>query len=83
MPGVIRYSITEITVLTGRKKAFKLNVNGVDVRIPVDQALFAQYQNKFVRVLPTRKQRNAFTTLIGLMRAAYEKGWKDGKRQNR
>lgn len=72
-------SITEITLLAGKKKSFKLNVNGVDVKIPVDEAIFAHYQDQFVRKSPTEKQRQTFATLLSLMRSAYLKGSEDGK----
>lgn len=74
-------SITEITVLSGKKKGFKLNVNGADITIPVDEALFAHYQNQFVRKTPTDKQSKIFATLMSLMRAAYLKGCDDGKKK--
>ena len=68
---------TDVKVPTGKKKKVKLNVNGVDITIHVPEALFAHYQNQFVRQYPTEKQRNMFATLMSLMRAAYLKGCED------
>lgn len=73
-------SITEITVLSGKKKGFRLNVGGADITIPVDEVLFAHFQNQFVREKPSKKQRQTLATLTNLMRAAYLKGCSDGKK---
>jgi len=77
-----RVSITDITILSGKKKGFKLNVNGTDVTISVDEAVFAHYQNQFVRKNPTDLQRKAFSTLMALMRAAYVQGRDDARRRS-
>lgn len=73
-------SVTEITILSGRKKAFKLKVNDKDVSIPIDEALFTHYQEQFYRPSPTLQQRNKFATLLNLMRAAYIQGQKDANK---
>ena len=78
-----RVSITEVTVLTGKKKAFKLNVDGKTISIPVDENVFAHYKDQFVREAPSQKQRNVFGTLMNLMRAAYLQGREDGKKEVR
>lgn len=72
-------SVTEVTVLAGKKKGFKLNVNGKNITVPVDDALFAHYQNQIWRENPTPKQKRTFATVMSLMRAAYLKGLEDGK----
>ena len=74
-------SITEITVLTGKTKGFRLDVDGAQVTIPVDEALFANYQNQFWRQSPTPQQKKKFGTLMSLLRAAYRKGVTDGKKK--
>lgn len=76
----VHMSVTEVTILTGKTKAFRLNVDGHDVTIPVDEALFAHYRNQFTREAPTAQQKLRFTTLLNLMRAAYKKGIADGKK---
>lgn len=73
-----RISITEVTVLAGKTKGFKLDVDGKQVTIPIDEELFANYQNQFWRPSPTTQQRKKFGTLMSLLRAAYKKGLTDG-----
>jgi hypothetical protein len=73
-------SVTEITVLSGKTKGFKLTVDGEDVTIPVDESLFTNYMNQFHRENPTAQQRRKFATLLNLMRQAYKKGLRDGKK---
>jgi hypothetical protein len=70
-------SITEVTILTGRKKAFKIDINGSQVSIPVDESLFTNYLNQFSRPNPTVQQKQRFLTLMNLIRAAYIQGQKD------
>ena len=73
----VRISITEVTIHSGKTKTFNLNVDGVNVQIPCDDALFANYQNQFYRPNPTAQQRTRFATLMSLMRASYEQGKRD------
>jgi hypothetical protein len=73
----VRMSITEVTIHTGKTKTFKLDIDGANVSIPVDDALFVNYQNQFYRPNPTPQQRVRFATLLNLMRAAYEQGKRD------
>jgi hypothetical protein len=73
-------SITEVTILTGRTKGFRLDVDNAQVTIPIDEALFAHYQNQFWRDNPTTQQKKKFGTLMSLLRAAYRKGVADGKK---
>ncbi len=75
----VRVSITEVTILGGKKRAFKLIVNDTPVSIPVDEKLFAHYKDQIWRENPSRKQKDLFATVINLMRAAYLKGCEDGK----
>jgi hypothetical protein len=73
-------SITEITILTGKKKAFKIDINGSKVSIPADETLFTNYLNQFSRPNPTAQQKQRFSTLMNLVRAAYIQGLKDGRK---
>jgi len=77
MADQITVSITEVTVLIGKNKGFKLNVDGQTVTIPVDEAVFTNYQNQFYRDNPTKQQQQKFATLLNLMRSAYKQGKKD------
>ena len=80
MEKKVTISITEITVLSGKTKRFKLNVDGQNIFIPVDEALFIHYLEQFYRESPTQDQRKRFSTLFSLLRAAYKKGVQDGKK---
>jgi hypothetical protein len=73
-----KFSVTEVTLTSEKQKRFiRLNVDGEDVRIPVDNEVYAYWQQQFVRPNPTRQQRQRFATLINVVRAAYEKGRED------
>ena len=74
-------SLTEITVRTGKTKAFKFDLDDTQVTIPVDDTVFTNYQNQFYRENPTPAQRRKFATLMSLVRAAYKKGVADGGKQ--
>lgn len=74
MENKIHLTITEITIMTGKTKAFRLRVDDKDVEINVDEALFTNYQNQFYREKPTAAQRLRFATLLSLMRSAYRQG---------
>lgn len=78
MANETKISITEITILTGKTKGFRIDVDGETVTIPVDESVFVNYQNQFYRANPTPAQRQKFATLMSLMRAAYKQGLKEG-----
>jgi len=80
MADQVTMSITEVTILIGKTKGFKLKVDDQTVTIPVDEAIFTNYQNQFYRDNPTKQQQQKFATLMNLMRAAYKQGLKDGHR---
>ena len=71
-------SVTEITVRTGRTKAFRFDLDGTQVTIPIDETVFTNYQNQFYRQNPTPAQRKKFATLMALVRSAYTQGLADG-----
>lgn len=50
-------SFTEVTVHTGRKKNIRLTVDGKEVLIPVDEAVYAYFREQFIRDNPSPKQR--------------------------
>jgi hypothetical protein len=72
-------SITAVTILSGKKKPFKLEVNGKSVSVPIDDAIFAHYKEQFCRQNLSAPQKNRLSTLKNLMRAAYVQGCADGK----
>lgn len=73
----VRISITEVTIHSGKTKTFKLDIDSVNVAIPIDESLFVNYQNQFYRPNPTAQQRQRLATLLNLMRAAYKQGKRD------
>lgn len=75
----VRYSVTEVTVSKGKQATIKVNIDGVDVRIPVAPEVRAYFQDQFVRDSPSALQRKKFATLMHVIRAAYKKGLADGK----
>jgi len=75
----VKVSITEVTILAGKKRTFKLVVDGKNVSIPVEAETFANYQNQLWRENPTPKQKKVFATVMRLMRDAYIKGYQDGE----
>ena len=78
MPNA-HFTITEVTISSGKKKSFKLEVNGELITIPIDEKIFAHYKDQLWRENPSRKQKDVFATVLNLMRAAYLKGREDGK----
>ncbi len=75
------FSITEITVLKGKKKVIRIILDGKSIAIPVDEAVNAYFNEQFCRQNPTPLQRKKFGTIINILRAAYLKGLKDGKKK--
>jgi hypothetical protein len=60
------------TFVVGKKKDFQIDVNGKKVRIPVDEAVFVNFQNQFkTNTTPQRQRRK---TLENVVRAAYLHG---------
>ena len=63
--------ITSIYIGDSKSKDFKLVLDGIEIKIPVDSDLFAHFQNQFSRPNPSPAQKKKYATLVGLMRAAY------------
>lgn len=80
MAREVTFNITEVTVVSGRKKNIKVNVDGVDIYIPVDEDVYTYFQEQFSRQQPTQLQRKKFATIMNLLRVAYLKGRADGKK---
>jgi hypothetical protein len=80
MTKELTVNITEVTIGVGKTKSIKLNVNGKDISIPVDEAVNAYFYAQFWRENPTPLQKKRFATLMNVLRAAYLKGVSDGKK---
>lgn len=77
--GSVKVSITEMTIISGKTKYIKITVNGQEIKIPVDESVYAYFAEQFSRPNPTALQKKRFATVMNLLRAAYLKGLSDGK----
>jgi hypothetical protein len=73
------YSITEVTVISGKTSKINFDLNGKRVSIPVSAEVKARFDEQFSRSRPTQAFEKRYATLINLMRAAYLQGIKDAK----
>jgi hypothetical protein len=80
MPKQVTVNVTEVTLVSGRKKNIRVNIDGTDVHIPVDEGVHAYFHQQFLRQNPTPLQRKRFATIMNVLRAAYLKGVSDGEK---
>jgi hypothetical protein len=73
------FTITEMTISTGKKATIVFNLDGKKVRIPIDAEIKAYFNEQFVREKPSALQRKRFSTVMNLLRAAYLQGLSDGQ----
>lgn len=76
-PTSVTYSVTEVTVSTGKSSKIDLVVDDKRVTITVPAELKAYFDDQFSRPNPTALQRKKYATIMNLMRAAYLQGRKD------
>ncbi len=76
----VKVSVTEVSISSGRRRYLRVEIDGRDVQIPVDDAVYQIWQEQFVRGNPTALQRRRFATFMNVVRAAYKKGHEDGRR---
>lgn len=76
-------TITEVTMVSGKTKYIQIKLDGREVRIPIDEAIYAYYKSQFFRDNPTSNQKKRFATLMQLLKAAYLHGRKDGALEKR
>lgn len=77
----VTISVAEVTLTKGKKKSIRINVDGQNVNIPVDEQIYAYFNEQFLRPNPTNIQRKRFATIMNVLRSAYLKGVNDGRRQ--
>ena len=70
------FIIQETTVTVGKTATINFNIDGERVALKVPEATRAYFREQFVRANPTAAQRNRWTTLNALVRAAYQAGKK-------
>jgi len=75
----VRITVSEVTISSGKKKSIRVDIDGETVNIPIDEAVYAYWQEQFVRPNPTPLQRKRFGTLMHVVRAAYKTGFDHGK----
>jgi hypothetical protein len=76
----VTISVAEVTFTKGKKKSVRINVDGQNVDIPVDEQIYAYFNEQFLRPNPTELQRKRFATIMNVLRAAYFKGVSDGSK---
>jgi hypothetical protein len=76
-------TITETTVRFGSKpeKYIRVNIDSRQVAIPVDAAVYAYWNEQFLRKNPTTMQKKRFATFMNVIRAAYLQGVQYGKQE--
>jgi len=77
----VTFSVAEVTLTKGKKKSIRINVDGQNVNIPVDEQIYAYFNEQFLRPNPTNIQRKRFVTIMNVLRSAYLKGVDDGRKQ--
>jgi predicted metal-dependent hydrolase len=58
----------------GATATINLPVDGQTVKITVPKEVKAHFTNQFVRANPSKLQKQKYTTLMSLLRAAYKAG---------
>lgn len=69
-----KITITEATVTTGSMASVEIFIDDKKVRISVPPEVKAYFNAQFVRDKPSKLQRQKYTTLMTLLRAAYRAG---------
>ena len=64
----VTINITEVTFVSGKTKNIRVNIDGQAVQIPVDEAVYAYFDEQFLRKNPTALQRKRFGTLMNALR---------------
>jgi 23S rRNA-/tRNA-specific pseudouridylate synthase len=70
----VTYSITEVTMTTGKTASIRVMVDGVQVTIPLDAEIKAYFDAQFFRSNPTTQQKKKYATIMNLLAAAYKAG---------
>ncbi len=70
--------ITEVTIISGKVKNIRITINDRTIMIPVSEAVYAYWNEQFIRPNPTAHQRKRLATLMNIVKAAYVKGLEDG-----
>jgi len=77
----INISVFSASFESGKNKFIRVKVDGKEVSIPVDETVYAYFQEQFLRKNPTPLQEKRFATIMNVLRAAYLKGIEDGRKK--
>jgi hypothetical protein len=75
----MKMSISEVIWDSGRERTIRFKLNDKEISVPVGGDVYAYFQGHFTRTNPTPLQRRRYKTLINIIRAAYQKGFRDAK----
>ena len=81
MADKITIQFSEVTITSGKMKSIRIKIDGKDVYIPVDEAVYAYFEEQFLRKNPTPLQRKKFATITNVLRSAYIKGIEDAQKK--
>jgi hypothetical protein len=76
-PKRVTYSVTEVTITSGRRATIRFSLDGKEVSIPVSAEIKAYFDEQFSRPNPTHHQKKRYSTVMNLLRAAYLAGKSD------
>lgn len=74
MAKSVTYSITEVTVTSGKTSTIRFMVDGKQVEISVPAEVKAYFDVQFSRPSPTALQKKRYATVMNLLAAAYKAG---------
>jgi hypothetical protein len=74
----LRFTVSEVTVSSGKQTTIPVYIDGERVKIPVAAEVRAHFKDQFERPNPSALQKRRHATVMQLLRAAYNKGKQDG-----
>ena len=74
------YSISEVTITTGKTSTIRVDIDGQNVSISVPVEVKADFDNQFSRSTPSALQRKKYATIMRLLRAAFKAGQAHSKK---
>lgn len=70
----IKITIDEVAIRSGQTAEILIYIDDRKVKISVPKEVKAHFDDQFVRPNPTSLQKKKYTTLMALLRAAYNAG---------
>ena len=75
----VSVQITQVTFVSGKTKDIRIEVYDKTVLIPVAESIYTFWREQFLKKTNTQQQKDRFTTMMNVVRAAYLKGLEDAK----